>query len=78
VRRILKIGCAKVALYIGSVFVLWERLRDLGRWHSFVCFAGMGEENGAEKCSEKALSLAADDVFGNYWWYEFNTNVCFR
>jgi hypothetical protein len=25
-----------------------------------------------------ALSLAADDVFGIYWWYAFNTNVCFR
>jgi hypothetical protein len=25
-----------------------------------------------------ALSLAADDVFGNYWWYAFNTNVFFR
>jgi hypothetical protein len=34
-----------------------------GEAHSFVCFAGiMMEENGAEKCSEKALSLAADDV----------------
>jgi hypothetical protein len=21
---------------------------------------------------------AADDVFGNYWWYAFNTNICFR
>jgi hypothetical protein len=42
--------------------------------HSFVCFAGMVEESGAEKCSETALSLAADDVFGNYWWYAFNTN----
>jgi hypothetical protein len=45
---------------------------------SFVCFAGMVEESGAEKCSEKYLSLAVDDVFGNYWWYAFNTNVCFR
>jgi hypothetical protein len=36
----------------------------------------MMEESGAEKCSETAL--AADDVFGNYWWYVFNTNVCFR
>jgi hypothetical protein len=34
--------------------------------------------SGAEKCSENALSLAPDDVFGNYWWYAFNTNVCFR
>jgi hypothetical protein len=33
---------------------------------------------GAEKCSEKALSIAADDVSGNYWRYAFNTNVCFR
>jgi hypothetical protein len=24
-----------------------------------------------------ALPLAADDMFGNYWWYSFNTNVCF-
>jgi hypothetical protein len=42
-----------------------------GEAHSFVCFAGMVEESGAEKCSETALSLAADDVF------EFKTNVCF-
>jgi hypothetical protein len=49
-----------------------------GEAHSFVCFAGMVEESGAEKCSEKSLLLAADDVFGNYWWYAFNTNVCFR
>jgi hypothetical protein len=35
-----------------------------GEVHSFVCFAGMMEESGAEKCSEMALSLAADDVFG--------------
>jgi hypothetical protein len=33
------------------------------------------EESGSEKCSETALSLAADDVFENYWWYAFNTNV---
>jgi hypothetical protein len=26
----------------------------------------------------KALSLAVDDVFGNYWWYAFNINFCFR
>jgi hypothetical protein len=38
----------------------------------------MVEENGAENCSEKSLSLVADDVFGNYWWYVFNTNVCFK
>jgi ribonuclease HI len=38
----------------------------------------MVEESGAEKCTEKSLSLAADDVFENYWWYAFNTNVCFR
>jgi hypothetical protein len=49
-----------------------------GEAHSFVCFAGMVEEIGAEKCSEKSLSFAADDVLGNYWWYAFNTNVCFR
>jgi hypothetical protein len=30
-----------------------------------------------KKCSEMALSLAADDVFENYWWYAFNTNVYF-
>jgi hypothetical protein len=45
--------------------------------HSFVCFDGM-VESGAKKCSEKVISLVADDVFGNYWWYAFNTNVCFR
>jgi hypothetical protein len=38
-----------------------------GEAPSFVCCAGIVEENGAEKCSETALSLAADDVFGNYW-----------
>jgi hypothetical protein len=32
----------------------------------------MMEDSGAKKCAEKALSL------GNYWWYAFNTNVCFR
>jgi hypothetical protein len=37
-----------------------------------------GAESGAEKCSEKAISLAADDVFENYWWYALDTNVCFR
>jgi hypothetical protein len=31
---------------------------------------------GREWSSEKPLSLAADDLFGNYWWYTFNTNVC--
>jgi hypothetical protein len=46
-----------------------------GEAHSF---AGMVQENGAENCSEKVLSLAANDVFENYWWYAFNTNVCFR
>jgi hypothetical protein len=46
--------------------------------HFFVCFASMVEENGAEKCSEMALLLTADDVFGNNWWYAFKTNVCFR
>jgi hypothetical protein len=46
-----------------------------GNAHSFLCFAGMVEESGAEKCSETALLLVADDVFGNYWWYAFNTNV---
>jgi hypothetical protein len=64
-------------LHIGSVVVLWERLRDIhfhGEAHSFLCLAGMVEESGAKKCSEKALSLAADDVFGN----AFNTDVCFR
>jgi hypothetical protein len=38
----------------------------------------MVEESGAEKCSEKSQSLAADDVFGNYGWYAFDTNFCFR
>jgi hypothetical protein len=38
----------------------------------------MVEESGAEKCSETSLSLAADDVFGNYRWYAFKTNDCFR
>jgi hypothetical protein len=35
-----------------------------GEVHSLVFFAGMMEESGAEKCSEMALSLAANDVFG--------------
>jgi hypothetical protein len=30
------------------------------------------------KNAQKRLSLAANDVFGYYWWYAFNTNVCFR
>jgi hypothetical protein len=48
--------------------------------HSFVCFAfaGMVVEIEAKKFLEKAISLAVDDVFGNYWWYTFNTKVCFR
>jgi hypothetical protein len=49
-----------------------------GEAHSFVYFVGMVEDSGAEKCVEKDLSLAADDVFENFWWYAFNTNVCFR
>jgi hypothetical protein len=49
-----------------------------GEAHYFVCFAGMVEKSGAEECSEKCLSLTADDVLGNYWWYAFNINVCFR
>jgi hypothetical protein len=32
---------------------------------SLLCFAGVLEKSGAQKCLEKALSLAADDVFGN-------------
>jgi hypothetical protein len=40
-----------------------------GEAHSFVCFAGMVEEIEAIKCSETALSLAADDVFENYIIY---------
>jgi hypothetical protein len=65
-------------LHIGSVVMLCERLGIItkggglaihfrGEAHSFVCFAGMVEESEAEKCLEKALSLKADDVFGNYW-----------
>jgi hypothetical protein len=38
----------------------------------------MVKKSRAEKFSETALSLAANDVFGNYWWYTYNTNVCFR
>jgi translation initiation factor IF-1 len=73
-----KMRSAKLALHIGSVVVLWERLRGYHRgwWpgygegfrgdaHSFLCFAGMVEESEAEKFSKKVLSLAADDVFGN-------------
>jgi hypothetical protein len=41
-----------------------------GKAHAFVCFAGMVEEG-------RALLLTADDVFGNYWWFEINTNSCF-
>jgi hypothetical protein len=80
----LKIGRAKPALHIGSVHIgdyhqgggLAIHFR--GEAHSFICFASMVEESGAEKCSENALSIAADEVFGNYWWYAFNTNVCYR
>jgi hypothetical protein len=32
----------------------------------------------AEKCSETAPSLAANDMFGNYWWYVLSTNFFFR
>jgi hypothetical protein len=46
--------------------------------HTFVCFAGIVEKSRAEKSSETALSDAADEVFGNDWWYVYNTNVCFR
>jgi hypothetical protein len=69
----LKIGCAKPALHIGSVVVgtITEggglAIHFRGEAHSFVCFAGMVEESGAEKCSKKALLLAADDVFRNCW-----------
>jgi hypothetical protein len=69
--RILKKRCAKLASHIGSVVVLWERLDDLriiteggglaihfhGEANYFVCFTGIVEESGAEKCSEKALCL---------------------
>jgi hypothetical protein len=45
----------------------WELSPKVVTWlYSFVCFAGMVEDSGAEKCSEMALSFAADDVFGNY------------
>jgi hypothetical protein len=73
-----------VSLSCGEDLVIITEGGDLaihfqGEAHSFVCFAGMVEGIGAKKCSEKALSLAADDVFGNYCWYAFNTtNVCFR
>jgi hypothetical protein len=62
----------KIITESGSLAILVR-----GVAHSFVCFDGM-VESGAKKCSEKVISLAADDVFGNYWWYAFNTNVCFR
>jgi hypothetical protein len=76
-------------LHIGSVVVLCERLEIIiksgglaihfrGEAHSLVSFAGMVEDIEAEKCLEKALSLEADDVFGNYWWYAINIKVCFR
>jgi hypothetical protein len=29
------------------------------------------DEIRVEKCSEKTLSLTADDVLENYWWYAF-------
>jgi hypothetical protein len=36
----------------------------------------MVEESGAEKCSEKSLSLAVDDVFAlrekHYWYNNFH------
>jgi hypothetical protein len=71
-----KTGYAKLALHIscgqdmgtitkGGGLAIHFR----GEAHSFVCFAGLVEESEAEKYSEKTLSLAADDVFGNYWWY---------
>jgi hypothetical protein len=35
-----------------------------GEAHSFVCFAGMVEENGAEKCSEKAQRMTCLGITG--------------
>jgi hypothetical protein len=49
-----------------------------GGTHSFVCFAGMVDESGAENCSEKALALAVDDVFGNYWCTSNYLSLIFR
>jgi hypothetical protein len=86
-RRILKIECAKLASAVSSccgkdLGIIIEggglTIHFRGEAHSFLCLTGMVEESGAEKCSERALSIAADDVFGNYWWYAFNTNFCFR
>jgi hypothetical protein len=37
-----------------------------GETYFLVCFAGMVEESGAEKCSETVLLLAADAVFEKY------------
>jgi hypothetical protein len=48
-----------------------------GGAHSFAWFVGIVEESRAEKCSETALSLAADYMNGNNWWYAFNTNIYF-
>jgi hypothetical protein len=61
-----------INLYITEVNDLVIHFR--GEVHSFVCCA---RASRAEKSSETALSLSADDVFVNNWWYVFNTNSYF-
>jgi hypothetical protein len=77
----LKIGCTKPALHIGSVVVLWERIRDYNRSlaiHFRGSYASLVWWKKVElKCSETDLALSVDEVFGNDWWYAFNTNACF-
>jgi hypothetical protein len=78
---------AKLALHIGNFIALWERLGDYHRrwWPGYtlvrpiLSYASLVWWKRVElkKCSDTALSLAADDMFGNYWWYAFNTNVYF-
>jgi hypothetical protein len=63
-------GCDKLALHIGCVVVgmTWGLSPNVVAWL----------ESGAEKSPETVISLAADGLFGNNWWYAFNTNVSFR
>jgi hypothetical protein len=66
-----KVVCIAYWQYRGKTFgIITEggglAIHFRGEAHFFICFAGMVEESGAEKCSETAFSLEADGVFGNY------------
>jgi hypothetical protein len=54
-RRILKIGCAKLSCCEKALRIITEcgglAIHFRSEGHTFVCFAGMVEESGAEKCT---------------------------